>query len=51
MVNYVILSVVRRNEVESNGVEGSGEITIRGELPEILRLRRIPLRCVRLCSE
>jgi hypothetical protein len=39
----VILSGVFLDEGEKNGVEGSREAWLNGELPEILRLRKIPL--------
>lgn len=41
--NAVILSGVRPDEVGVNGVEGSHAVWLRGECPEILRLRKPPL--------
>jgi hypothetical protein len=38
----VILSGVRWSEAESNVVEGSYVVWLRGECPEILRLRKSP---------
>jgi hypothetical protein len=39
----VILSVVRLDEGETNGVEGSHVVSLSCECPEILRLRKTPL--------